>query len=290
MNTDEALLEKALSELKDMTGLDNIKTEITELSKLAKYYAETGKDIVSAFSLNNIFTGNPGTGKTTVARIIAQIYKALGILERGHLVECSREDLVGTVVGETAPKTLSKIEAAIGGVLFIDEAYSLMTGGNNDFGKEAVEVLIKQMEDRRGEFSLIVAGYPKEMGIFLDSNPGLRSRFDNHLIFNDYTADELLEIAKIQIQKAGMTADADVYTHLQSYFRFHANNRNQYFGNGRFVRKVIEKAIRNQNLRMSQVPKTDRTELMIKSLTLSDVAEFITSTDTLISRQIGFMK
>lgn len=290
MNTDEVLLEKALSELKDMTGLENIKTEISELSKLAKYYAETGKDIVSAFSLNNIFTGNPGTGKTTVARIIAQIYKALGILERGHLVECSREDLVGTVVGETAPKTLSKIEAAIGGVLFIDEAYSLMTGGNNDFGKEAVEVLIKQMEDRRGEFSLIVAGYPKEMSIFLDSNPGLRSRFDNHLIFNDYNAEELLEIAKIQIQKAGMTADADVYAHLQSYFRFHANNRNQYFGNGRFVRKVIEKAIRNQNLRMCQVPKTERTELMIKSLTLSDVAGFITSSDTLISRQIGFMK
>jgi SpoVK/Ycf46/Vps4 family AAA+-type ATPase len=290
MNTDEVLLEKVLSELKDLTGLENIKTEVSELSKLAKYYTETGKDIVSAFSLNNIFTGNPGTGKTTVARIIAQIYKALGILERGHLVECSREDLVGTVVGETAPKTLAKIEAAIGGVLFIDEAYSLMTGGNNDFGKEAVEVLIKQMEDRRGEFSLIVAGYPKEMGFFLDSNPGLRSRFDNHLIFDDYNSDELLEIAKVMIQKAGMLADAEVYAHLQEYFRFHVNNRNQYFGNGRFVRKVIERAIRNQNLRMSQVPKAERTESMIKTLIVGDVSEFITDSDTLVSRQIGFMK
>ncbi|MDY0103552.1 MAG: AAA family ATPase [Lentimicrobium sp.] len=290
MKTDEQLLAQALHDLKDMTGLDGVKTEISELTKLARFYAETGKDIVSAFSLNNIFTGNPGTGKTTVARIVAQIYKALGILERGHLVECSREDLIGTVVGETAPKTLGKIEAAIGGVLFIDEAYSLTNGNNNDFGREAIEVIIKQMEDRRGEFSLIVAGYPKEMGIFLDSNPGLRSRFDNHLIFNDFNEAELIEIARIQLKKAGLLAEPEAIEHLEAYFMYHANNRNQYFGNGRFVRKVIEKAIRNQNLRLSQVPKTERSEAMMKTITLSDVHEFSTNSDTLVHKQIGFMK
>jgi SpoVK/Ycf46/Vps4 family AAA+-type ATPase len=290
MKADEQLLAKVLNDLKDMTGLDGVKTEISELTKLARFYAETGKDIVSAFSLNNIFTGNPGTGKTTVARIIAQIYKALGILERGHLVECSREDLIGTVVGETAPKTLGKIEAAIGGVLFIDEAYSLTNGNNNDFGREAIEVIIKQMEDRRGEFSLIVAGYPKEMNIFLDSNPGLRSRFDNHLIFNDFNEEDLVEIARIQMRSAGVLAEPEALKHLEAYFRFHANNRNQYFGNGRFVRKVIEKTIRNQNLRLSQVPKAERSETMMQTITLSDVQEFSTNSDTLIHKQIGFMK
>ncbi len=290
MKADEQLLAQALNNLKDMTGLDGVKTEISELTKLARFYAETGKDIVSAFSLNNIFTGNPGTGKTTVARIIAQIYKALGILERGHLVECSREDLIGTVVGETAPKTLGKIEAAIGGVLFIDEAYSLTNGSNNDFGREAIEVIIKQMEDRRGEFSLIVAGYPKEMGIFLDSNPGLRSRFDNHLIFSDFNEEELVEIARIQMRIAGLEAEPEALKHLEAYFRFHANNRNQYFGNGRFVRKIIEKAIRNQNLRLSQIPKAERNETMMKTITRVDVREFSTNSDTLIHKQIGFMK
>jgi len=288
MQPDTKLLNQALGELMDMIGLESVKTEISELTKLASYYRETGKDLVSAFSLNNIFTGNPGTGKTTVARIMAVIYKALGLLERGHLVECSREDLVGTVVGETAPKTLAKIESAIGGVLFIDEAYSLVNSNGHDFGHEAIEVLIKQMEDRRGEFSLIVAGYPREMNYFLDSNPGLRSRFDNHLTFSDFDADALMRIAEIQLLKAGMTTDAEASAHLMAYFKYHSAARNQYFGNGRFVRKVIERAIRNQNLRLSQIPKDQRSDQMIKSITLSDVVEFRTDSDTLIKRQIGF--
>ena len=287
---DENLLESAFDELKNMVGIEMVKTEISELAKLAKYYREMDKDIVSAFSLNNIFTGNPGTGKTTVARILAKIYKALGLLERGHLVECAREDLVGMHVGETAPKTLAKIEEAKGGILFIDEAYSLTNGNGNDFGKEAVEVIIRQMEEHRGEFALIVAGYTKDMEQFLDSNPGLRSRFDNLLSFSDFSSDNLVEIARIQLKNSDLTIEPTALDHLAVYFKYHASNRNQYFGNGRFVRKVIEKSIRNQNLRLSQIPKDKRTEAQIKTLTLDDVKEFRLDSDMLVKRQIGFMK
>jgi len=180
---DEALLTDTLDELNKLIGLCEIKNEINELVKLVRYYREIGKDIHSAFSLHVVFTGNPGTGKTTVARLLVRIYKALGILERGQVVECDRESLVAGFVGQTAIKTAEKIDQAIGGGLFIDEAYSLAKGGDNDFGREAIETLLKRMEDNRSKFAVIAAGYPAEMLEFIHSNPGLKSRFDKTFSF-----------------------------------------------------------------------------------------------------------
>ncbi|MEY4002739.1 MAG: hypothetical protein RIT07_781, partial [Bacteroidota bacterium] len=188
---DEELLKESLGKLKRMIGLNKVKQDIDELIKLVRYYKSQGKDVRKAFSLHNVFSGNPGTGKTTVARILAQIYKALGILERGHLVECDRQSLVGGYVGQTAIKTSDLINKAIGGVLFVDEAYSLTDGGANDFGREAVETLLKRMEDRRGEFIVIAAGYTQNMEKFMESNPGLKSRFDKVFYFEDFNANEL---------------------------------------------------------------------------------------------------
>ena len=188
---DEALLNDALAQLRELVGLDNIKKEVDEMTKLVRYYREIGKDIKTSFSLHTVFKGNPGTGKTTIARLLVQIYKALGILERGHLVEVDRKSLVAGFVGQTAIKTNEMIDKAKGGGLFIDEAYSLTQGGNNDFGREAIETLLKRMEDERGEFMVIVAGYPEEMKQFIEANPGLMSRFDRTFDFGDYDVGEL---------------------------------------------------------------------------------------------------
>ncbi|MBC8046125.1 MAG: AAA family ATPase, partial [Fimbriimonadaceae bacterium] len=188
---DEVLLVDAMNELREMTGMADVKNEIEEIVKLVRYYKEIGKDIRKSFSLHTVFTGNPGTGKTTVARILVKIYKAIGILEKGHLVETDREGLVAGFVGQTAIKTDAMIDASMGGGLFIDEAYALSAGGENDFGREAIETLLKRMEDHRGEFIVIVAGYTDNMAKFLESNPGLKSRFDKFIHFEDYSAEEL---------------------------------------------------------------------------------------------------
>jgi SpoVK/Ycf46/Vps4 family AAA+-type ATPase len=246
------------------------------LIKLVRYYKSQGKDVRKAFSLHNVFSGNPGTGKTTVARILAQIYKALGILERGHLVECDRQSLVGGYVGQTAIKTSDLINKAIGGVLFVDEAYSLTDGGANDFGREAVETLLKRMEDRRGEFIVIAAGYTQNMEKFMESNPGLKSRFDKVFYFEDFNANELYTVAINQLAENNIAPDAAAAEHLQKYIEFMYKNRDKYFGNGRSVRKVIEEAIRNQHLRLSELPKNKQTTKAINTLVLEDVEEFST--------------
>jgi SpoVK/Ycf46/Vps4 family AAA+-type ATPase len=274
LKVNENLLREALQELHDLIGIKNIKEDITELIKLVRYYHEIGKDVLNKFSLHSVFAGNPGTGKTTVARIIGKIYKALGLLERGHVVECGREGLVAGFVGETAIKTKALIDKSKDGVLFIDEAYALSEGGENDFGKEAIEVILKNMEDMRGKFAVIAAGYPDNMNKFLLSNPGLKSRFDRTYTFNDYAPDELYEISKTMLSKEGLTADAEAEKHLREYFSGLYETKDKYFGNARAVRNDMGEAVKNQNLRMASIPSDNRTPEMISTLTIDDVKEF----------------
>ncbi|WP_232064665.1 AAA family ATPase [Rhodocytophaga rosea] len=286
IKVDEKQLQEALDELNELVGLSTVKNDLHELVKLVKFYNESGKDVIHKFSLHTVFTGNPGTGKTTVARIMAKIFKALGILERGHLVECDRQSLVAGYVGQTAIKTQAMIDKALGGVLFIDEAYSLTSGSDNDFGKEAIETLLKQMEDRRGEFIVITAGYPTNMHHFLEANPGLKSRFDKSLHFDDYTAEELHEVAIQMLKKEHLVADEAADKHLKAYLDTIYASRDKFFGNARTVRKIIQSAVKKQHLRMASIDKSERTEQIIQTLSVEDVNEF--KPDTKNSSGIGF--
>lgn len=286
---DVGLLQEALEELKEMTGLTGVKLEVNELVKLVRFYQETGKEVLNKFSLHSVFMGNPGTGKTTVARIIGKIFKALGILERGELIECDRAALVGSFLGQTAIKTSELIEKARGSVLFIDEAYAL---ANDQYGNEAIETLLKRMEDMRGELIVIVAGYPDRMNEFLETNPGLKSRFDRKFNFADYSANELMEIGVQMLKEEGLTLDTDAAAWLQKYFGDLYNSRNKFFGNGRAVRKVIEKAVRNQHLRLAHIPTEQRSIQLLSQMSMEDVKEFDNSNDSLLEGgtqgKIGF--
>lgn len=287
---DEAALGEALKELHEMIGLDEVKQDVDEMAKLVRYYTEIGRDVKKAFSMHTIFTGNPGTGKTTVARILVKIYKALGILERGHLVECDRKELVAGYTGQTAIKTAAMIDKAIGGGLFIDEAYSLTQGGQGDFGIEAVETLLKRMEDQRGEFIVIAAGYPNEMQKFLEVNPGLMSRFDRTLNFPDYSTAELLEIAQAMFEKENLYLDTPSKEHLSKYIDGMLEHKHKYFGNARSIRKVVKEIARRQNLRLAALPSDQRTSTMVRTVTLEDFNDFklIDQNDETPRKGIGF--
>ena len=275
LEIDQALLKEAVQELQGLTGLANIKQEVRELIKLAKYYKEINRDILKAFSMHSVFTGNPGTGKTTVARIIARVYKALGLLERGHLIDADGSDLEAGFVGQTSLKTKELIKESMGGVLFIDEAYSITDGRNTDFGKKAIAALIKEMEDHRGEFGVIVAGYTQNMESFMESNPGLKSRFDQKFEFDDFTEDELWDIALNMFSDNGLTPDQEAADHLKKYINSLYINRDKYFGNARSMRKIVEKATRNQELRMADIESCNRSEKIMSTLIIDDVKEFI---------------
>jgi SpoVK/Ycf46/Vps4 family AAA+-type ATPase len=286
----EMVLQEALDELNNLTGLSRIKTEVNEMVQLVKYYQETGKDVLNKFSLHSVFVGNPGTGKTTVARILSRIYKGLGILSKGHLVEVDREGLVAGYVGQTAIKTGEKINEAMGGILFIDEAYSLAQerGSPYDFGGESIQVILKRMEDNRGKFGVIVAGYIRNMQDFINSNPGLKSRFDKYFMFEDYTPDEMFIIAIAMFRHEGVMPDVEAAEHLKKYFTFLFERRDEHFGNARTVRQTVSEAVKNQNLRMAAMKKEDRTPDLMATVTFSDVQEFELRDNEFDRHKLGF--
>ncbi len=290
---DEPLLKESLNELNRLIGMENVKEQIRELVRLVRFYRETERDVLNSFFLHTAFIGNPGTGKTTVARILTKIYKSLGVLERGHMVETDRQGLVAGHVGQTAIKTAERIEEAMGGVLFIDEAYSLtLRNGGNDFGDEAIQTLLKRMEDHRGQFFVFVAGYPDNMEAFLKANPGLNSRFDKMLRFEDYNPKELHQIALKMLSESDLLPSPEAEDHLRDYLAFLYDHRDKYFGNARTVRNVVDEAIKKHNLRLAALSPAERAETSNSLLTFEDVSSLkLDKSSFLFNKQgIGFRR
>lgn len=246
------IIEETKKELNDLVGLKEVKKYIFSLQDF--YNAQKIKQAkgltTTEVSKHMIFTGNPGTGKTTVARILAKYLKAIGVLSNGQLIEVTRNNLVGKYVGHTAPLTMQVINSAIGGILFIDEAYSLYRGENDSFGLECIDMLVKAMEDNRDNLIVILAGYTKEMKVFLESNSGLQSRFPNQIEFKDYTGQELFDIAVINAKKAGYHIDDAAKDRLIDYLNKVQASDSVRSGNGRLSRNIVEKAIIRQSTRI----------------------------------------
>ncbi len=260
---DETSLEDKLNEFHDMVGLAGVKAEVDaliSLLRIQKLRKERGLQN-SEISKHMVFSGNPGTGKTTVARILAGIYKDLGVLGKGTLVEVDRSGLVKGYVGQTAIQVKKVIKEALGGILFIDEAYTLVNRGDNDFGQEAIDTILKAMEDHRDELIVIVAGYPDLMEAFLNSNPGLKSRFNKFIYFEDYTKEEHLQIIQKMCQAQDYILPDETLYELDQYFTKVLSNKPENYANAREIRNLLESAILNQATRMIKVPNPTTEEL-----------------------------
>ena len=268
-------LEKVMEELNGLIGLNEIKKNVQDLTnflKVQKIREEKGLK-TNRNSLHAVFMGPPGTGKTTVARLLGRIFRHLGYLKRGHLVETDRSGLVAGYVGQTAIKADDVIAQAADGVLFIDEAYALASGGFNDFGKEAIEVLLKRMEDMRGNLVVVVAGYPDEMEVFIQSNPGLQSRFNRYFTFDHYRPETLIEIFKLYANKADFKLTEDAEDKLSEIIDRVYEKKHRGFGNARTMRNLFEKIIERQANRIVNLEPI--TEDMLITLTETDVPNIL---------------
>lgn len=267
---DEIIMDSQ-NELQSLIGLSSVKAEVERLTNFIKIMKVREKQglPVSEISYHCVFTGNPGTGKTTVARILANIYSELGVIKKGHLVETDRSGLVAEYVGQTAVKTNKIIDSALDGVLFIDEAYSLVKGGNNDYGAEAISTLLKRIEDDRKRLVVILAGYSNEMQTFIDSNPGLQSRFNRYIDFPDYNTEELLEIYKRNLKKHKYTLSTEAEAIISTYLTNAVANKDTNFGNARFVRNLFERTLENQAMRLATIGHL--TSQMLCEISIDDV-------------------
>ena len=270
----EPTVDELLAQLDELCGLEKVKADVKSLINLVKVRGLREKEglPVPPMSLHLVFMGNPGTGKTTVARLLAKIYHAIGVLSKGQLIEVDRAGLVAGFVGQTAIKTGEVIQKALGGVLFIDEAYALSNHDNpNDFGQEAIETLLKAMEDHRHDLIVIVAGYTELMGAFIHSNPGLESRFNKYFLFEDYNGDQLFEIFQSMCAKNGYTLDGDTAAFCKEAFGKLYAQRDENFGNARDVRNIFEQGVARQADRVAALDAPTKEELM--ALTIADLQD-----------------
>jgi stage V sporulation protein K len=255
-----------MKDLDKMIGLENVKElvfEIYALLQIGNYRTEAGLSSNSQV-YHMIFRGNPGTGKTTVARMIAKLFQTMGVLSKGHLIEVERADLVGEYIGHTAQKTRDMVKKALGGILFIDEAYSLARGGEKDFGKEAIDTLVKGMEDYKNQFILILAGYSDEMEHFIHTNPGLPSRFPIQVEFPDYTVDQLMQIAELMVKDREYSLLPATEQKIRQHITQEKQSFAMSFSNARYVRNLIEKAMRHHAVRLlNQNIQPTKQDLMV---------------------------
>ena len=270
--TDKKSSEDHMKELNEMIGLSRVKEEVASLRNFVLVQEQRKRQGLKSnnVSYHCVFSGNPGTGKTTVARIVAGIYKDLGILKKGHLVEVQRSDLVAEYVGQTATKTNAKIDEALDGVLFIDEAYTLAEGGQGDFGQEAINTLLKRMGDDRNRLIVILAGYSNEIQHFIDSNPGLQSRFNRYIHFDDYSYEELLRIFIFNLSKNDFKITRDAFNAVGGMIQEQLANKDSKFGNARYIRNMFETVIMKQANRLASNKKNpSKEDLML--ITIDDV-------------------